>query len=232
MFLILMTSPLGVISDIRDNVARGTFSLTPTTPQRQLQLLCKLSDIVALQETWLLPSDLLYLSSIDDEFTSTGTSAVDTTAGMLRGRPHGGVAILWRHSVFPHVVIVPCDNPRISAIKLLLSERSVLVISLYMPICDEQEWTCIDVDMLKNVSNCFTFVSEAHGSQRWLDHCVVSKAAVASMCCLCITGPAGRPLGGGKKLHPAQEEGVEAASHSGIRPEQRTTGGDGHQLPS
>lgn len=51
--------------------------------------------------------------------------------------------------------------------------------------CEDQEWTCIDLEMLRGVSNssdCFTFVSEAHGSQRWLDQCIVSKAAVPSVC--------------------------------------------------
>ncbi|KAF9810794.1 hypothetical protein SFRURICE_014392 [Spodoptera frugiperda] len=71
-----------------------------------------MSDIVALQETWLLPHDISFLSEIDPDFGCTGTSAVDTTAGMLRGRPFGGTALLWRKSVFDNVSIVQCDNPR------------------------------------------------------------------------------------------------------------------------
>lgn len=192
--------------------------------------LCKNSHIVALQETWLLPSDLSYLNSIHDEFGCTGTSAVDTATGMIRGRPYGGVAILWRQRSFPNVTVIQCNNPRVCAIKIVLRERAILVICVYMPtdqtanlveftdtlgtvsaiidnnnidcvyvlgdfnahptelwfkelslFCEEQEWTCIDIEFLKDVPNCFTFVSEAHGSQRWLDHCIVSKAAVPSV---------------------------------------------------
>lgn len=56
--------------------------------------LCKTADIVALQETWLLPHDLSVLGNIHDEFEYTGKSAVDTSAGILTGRPYGGVAVL------------------------------------------------------------------------------------------------------------------------------------------
>ncbi|CAH2210868.1 jg24679, partial [Pararge aegeria aegeria] len=79
--------------------------------------LCGSADVVALQETWLLPFELTYLSTIHDEFESTGTSAVDTGAGILRGRPHGGVALLWRKNVFSSVSIVKCDSVRLCALK-------------------------------------------------------------------------------------------------------------------
>ncbi|KAJ2943035.1 hypothetical protein O0L34_g15228 [Tuta absoluta] len=62
--------------------------------------LCQAADVVALQETWLLPHDIGYLGNIDNAFAFTGTSAVDTSAGVLRGRSYGGVALLWRKSAF------------------------------------------------------------------------------------------------------------------------------------
>jgi exonuclease III len=192
--------------------------------------LCKACDVIALQETWLLPSDLSYLDSIHEDFSYTGTSAVDTTTGMLYGRPYGGVAILWRRNLFPYVEVVQCFNPRISAIKIVLQKSSILVVSVYMPtdevrnlveftdtfatvsaivdassiecvyilgdfnahpgkpfynelllLCEEQTWTCIDVNMLQGSRDAFTFISEAHGSKRWLDHCIVSEAAAPSV---------------------------------------------------
>lgn len=96
--------------------------------------LCKSSDIIALQETWLLPHEIPLLSTIDDDFNWTGTSAVDTGAGILRGRPYGGVALLWRKGVFKNVTVVKCnENPRLCAIKVEVCDRSLLVISVYMP---------------------------------------------------------------------------------------------------
>lgn len=95
--------------------------------------LCRTCDIVCLQETWLLPDDIPFISTIDNGFGYTGKSAVNTSAGILRGRPYGGVAILWRHSIFPNVSVLPCDNPRICAVKIMTCDRVLLVISIYMP---------------------------------------------------------------------------------------------------
>lgn len=52
--------------------------------------LCQSCDIIALQETWLMPDDIQFLGDIDQRFGHTGTSAVDTSAGMLRGLWGGG----------------------------------------------------------------------------------------------------------------------------------------------
>ncbi|XP_060801616.1 uncharacterized protein LOC132902036 [Amyelois transitella] len=95
--------------------------------------LCKTADLVALQETWLLPHDISYLGTIDTEFAYCGKSAVDTSAGILRGRPYGGLAILWRKSVFANVSIVECASERIMAIKILINSQQFLVFSVYMP---------------------------------------------------------------------------------------------------
>lgn len=95
--------------------------------------LCQTSDVVALQETWLLPNEITFLSSIHPDFHFTGTSAMDPSAGILRGRQHGGVALMWRRSVFPNVSVIQCANPRVCAIKIVLSGKSFLVINVYMP---------------------------------------------------------------------------------------------------
>lgn len=194
-----------------------------------IRRLCKEADIIALQETWLLPHDLPYLGTIDNNFAFTGTSAVDTSMGVLRGRPYGGVAILWRKNAFPCVTVVPCASVRLAAIKVVHRERqSTLIISVYMPtacvdnlsdftdclseisalivnsdvesvyvvgdfnahpgelfanelinFCNEQMWSCIDMELLP--VNTHTFVSDAHGCHRWLDHCLTTSAARRSI---------------------------------------------------
>lgn len=194
-----------------------------------VKCLCRDADIIALQETWLLPHDLPTLGTIDDNFAFTGKSAVDTSKGILRGRPYGGVALLWRKSAFPCVSVIECHSVRLTAIRILIDGgRSVLVISVYMPtdtaenlteftdcmseisalvevsnsesvyvlgdfnahpgeqfshelinFCNEQLWSCVDLDLLP--SDTYTYVSEAHGCRRWLDHCIVTKAARQSV---------------------------------------------------
>lgn len=95
---------------------------------------CEYADIIALQETWLLPHDISYLGSIHKDFGHTGTSAVDTSAGILRGRPYGGVGLLWRNSVFQSVSVIKCNNPRIVAISATTVGSQLIVMSVYMPV--------------------------------------------------------------------------------------------------
>jgi exonuclease III len=195
-----------------------------------IRYLCRTSDLIAIQETWLLPDDIPYLSTIDTNFCATGTSAVDVTRGMLRGRPHGGVALLWRSATFQNVSVIKCSNPRLCAIKIITSDRPIIVVSLYMPTdsrdnladftdclagvsalieeysiesvyimgdfnahpnelfftelmnyCNEQYWSCVDINMLGAASGTYTFISDAHQCRRWLDHCVVTQSAVQSV---------------------------------------------------
>lgn len=100
--------------------------------------LCKTADVIALQETWLLQHDIPLLGTIDENFGYYGNTAVDLTSGTLRGRPHGGVALLWRKSRFPCVSILHCKSVRLLAIKVFMSDRAMIIFSVYMP-NDERE---------------------------------------------------------------------------------------------
>ncbi|CAK1582534.1 unnamed protein product [Parnassius mnemosyne] len=188
--------------------------------------MCQKVDIVALQETWLLPFDIPYLAKIHQDFEYTGKSAVNISEGILKGRPYGGVAILWRKGTFESVTVINCANVRLAAIKVSLGDRYFLVFCVYMPtdvsdnlteftdclsevsaivescdveavyvlgdfnahpgesfglellkFCSEQNWICADIEKLGVESDNYTFVSDAHGCRRWLDHCIVTQAA-------------------------------------------------------
>ncbi|KAI5644274.1 hypothetical protein NE865_03643 [Phthorimaea operculella] len=196
----------------------------------QIRILCKQYHLVALQETWLFPHDLDVLNTIDPAFGSYGVSAIDTTQGVVRGRPYGGVALLWDKRAFPCAEIVPCHNNRMVALKLSRGDRSILVFSVYMPtdcadnlpeftqclgnisaiidsvdieavyalgdynaqpgtrfgkelvdFCIEQSLSCVDFDRLGMDSDVITFVSEAHGTGSWLDHCITTAAAASTV---------------------------------------------------
>ena len=76
----------------------------------ELQELCAKSDLVCLQEHWLLPNEANLLSHISADFLAVGSSAVDTSEDILTGRPYGGTAILCRKVglflLFLHVTLV------------------------------------------------------------------------------------------------------------------------------
>lgn len=200
-----------------------------------IRRLCREADIIALQETWLLPHDIPTLGNIDPDFGFTGKSAVDTSVGVLRGRPYGGVAILWKKSIFTDVSVIQCNSVRVTAIKINLGGRNVLVFSVYMPtdspenlmeftecmgeiaavvedngegsvyvlgdfnanpsscfgnelinFCTELDWRCADIEFLGYNSKAYTYVSEAHGTHSWLDHCLVSETAWKSVTAVSI----------------------------------------------
>lgn len=56
-------------------------------------------DIIMLQETWLLNSDLSLLQSLNADFLGCGKSAVPADRELIQGRPYGGLAFLWHKSL-------------------------------------------------------------------------------------------------------------------------------------
>lgn len=98
-----------------------------------VKLICQSADLVARQETWLLPQEISYLGQIHQDFEYTGKSTVDTSSELLRCRPYGGVAILWRKCVFESVSVINCVSARLSAVKLSLGDKCIIVFSVYMP---------------------------------------------------------------------------------------------------
>lgn len=50
-----------------------------------------------------------------------------------------------------------------------------------MAFCCEQMWTCSDIDILGLASDTFSFISEANGSKRWLDHVLTTESAARTV---------------------------------------------------
>ncbi|XP_049866364.1 uncharacterized protein LOC126372623 [Pectinophora gossypiella] len=103
------------------------------TSMQHVRDLCGVADVVAVQETWLMPHDLGLVDTIDINFGSVSRSAMDTSKGVIRGRPYGGTALLWRRSKFPNVSIVDCGHDRIVAIHVKNGRHSFIIFSVYLP---------------------------------------------------------------------------------------------------
>ncbi|KAJ2937577.1 hypothetical protein O0L34_g12975 [Tuta absoluta] len=184
--------------------------------------LCNDNDVILLQETWLLPTDLHILQNLHPECDAIGSSSVDTAAGPLVGRPYGGMAIIYKKSLKITSTLL-CDSTRLSAVEIALSsQHKLLLINVYMPVCKsdnlpefadclckmhsivqdsgcsdtlilgdfnadpttlfgkelmefcgEYNYVCIDPLILP--TDTYTFVSDAHGTVSWLDHCLSTE---------------------------------------------------------
>ena len=96
-------------------------------------------DIVLLQETLQCKQDLGQLNSLSPFFQGTGVAVTDLSTGILKGRPSGGVAILYRKSLSNFVKDIHFDLDWIVGISLNIpNENSIYIISVYLP-CNSRE---------------------------------------------------------------------------------------------
>ena len=94
----------------------------------------------------MLDSNLLDLADIHDDYLFGGKPGMDSTSGILSGRPHGGVAILWNKSLSHQVEVFDIDNKRVFAIKIKLDTNETLhIINVYMP-CDNRPKCVVNED--------------------------------------------------------------------------------------
>ena len=81
--------------------------------------LCDVNDIVFLQETWLTHDELYVMKSpsLHPDFFADGVSAMDTSCGMIKVRPFGGIGILWRKSIGSCIHTHKYNDSRVMAIE-------------------------------------------------------------------------------------------------------------------
>ena len=99
----------------------------------EIRELCDMYDVIALQETWLQDYDLNQLSLIDNRFYAKGISAMDTSTGVMRGRPYGGLAILWKKSLGSACKPIVYDSEtRIMGLEVSSQEAQYLFLNVYL----------------------------------------------------------------------------------------------------
>jgi exonuclease III len=99
------------------------------------QLLCSEDpDILMLQETWLLKAHMNLLDEIHDSYMWHAVSGIDDNK-VLKGRPYGGTAILYKKSLANAITKVPPnkDHKRLCAVELKCENEKILLMSVYMP---------------------------------------------------------------------------------------------------
>ena len=97
-------------------------------------LLCTDNDVILLQETWLASDELCYLKGIHENFYAEGILTMSNDQGILVGRPHGGLGILWNKSLGDSISIVKYeqDSCRIMGLKCANNAQQLLILNIYI----------------------------------------------------------------------------------------------------
>lgn len=126
-------------------------------------------DFLFLQETWLLNDSLYILNEIHDDYLAFGISGVQEKEGIMRGRPYGGVAILWHKSYNNYIERISTENlisKRVCGIWFDAPNVKFSLINAYPPcdnflknsVCDVFLDTLNDVGLLLEISNGYPVI--------------------------------------------------------------------------
>ena len=117
------------------------------------QQLCAQNDLILIQESWLYPDELSYVSNLCEEFSSFSLPSMPTENKLIRGRPHGGIS-MWRKTLSHGVKVIRYDDERILGIELKTSHFIILILCIYMPYeCNEFfDDFCFYLDKVKCIS--------------------------------------------------------------------------------
>ena len=89
--------------------------------------------IILVQEHWLFPDELSYMSNLSCKFTSFSVTPTTIEDKLHRGRPYGGIGIMWNKSLSHYVEIVKYDDNRILGLQLKTNGCMFLFLYVYLP---------------------------------------------------------------------------------------------------
>ena len=99
-------------------------------------------DVLCLQETWTIDSNISMFSSIHNNYLFTCISGIGHTTDIIIGRPHGGVAILYKKPLSGIINHITSTNRRLCGINITVNNISLVILSIYMP-CDTYSRTTV-----------------------------------------------------------------------------------------
>ena len=97
--------------------------------------MCNSHDIIILQETWLTHDELYLLKNVNSNFHASGVSSMVTDQGILNGRPHGGLGVLWNKNL-GDAITIRGHNERLMSLNFTHNDHSFLLLNIYMPYDD------------------------------------------------------------------------------------------------
>ena len=91
-------------------------------------------DFLCLQELWLINSNLHKLNNIHTDYTYVATSGMNASSHFISGRLFGGVGILFKKSLSPHIKNIVCNSKGVFGILITMHNNfTCMLLSIYMP---------------------------------------------------------------------------------------------------
>lgn len=122
-------------------------------------------DIMFLQETWLLKTQMQQLSGIHKSYLGDGISGMDEEAGIIQGRRYGGVGILW-HKRMAHI-IKPYKTKHKRIHGVIMTPHSgikILMLNLYLP-CDNYHQHIASVEYMETLNKVEIILNEVRADR-------------------------------------------------------------------
>lgn len=99
----------------------------------EITSLCEKSDILMLQETWLSNQELGMLGMLHPDFYAKGVAQMDDADGIRIGRPHGGLAVLWRKTIGCTITVEDMGDSRLQLVRIVTALNTIALLNIYFP---------------------------------------------------------------------------------------------------
>ena len=128
-------------SETKDiNIASHNLHGFKTSSEYHKTCINKIGGIWMSQEHWLSNKQLPQLQKLNAQFFATSGMEDAVSAGVMRGRPHGGVAIAWSHDLNHAITpLTEYKHKRVVSIMLKTEKENIIFINVYMPFLDSRK---------------------------------------------------------------------------------------------
>ena len=113
------------------------------------------------QEHWLSNNQLPKLQQLDVQFVARSGMEDAVSAGILRGRPFGGVSIAWSRDL-NHIItpLTDYNHKRVVAIELTTTNKNIIFVSVYMPFLDSRKRESCRAETVETISMIETIIDD------------------------------------------------------------------------
>ena len=123
-----------------------------STKVKYINDLLEISTFVFLQEVWLNDQQMSELSNYFPGYNVHGVSAIDSSV-LLKGRPKGGVAVIYPDSLGDKVSFIKTKSNRLCSISLKQDQFDIDLFCVYMP------WDCNEINNLNEFESILNEIS-------------------------------------------------------------------------